>query len=545
MSESADHLTTGFLLNGRYIVERELGRGGVGIVYLARDDQLHSRPVVVKVLLEESYRDEWIKTKFRQEMEALSRLDHPGIVNLLDTGELPEGRPFLVMQYVEGVLLRSLMRPEGMDMERVALLSRQIGDALTAAHDRGVLHRDLKPENIMIQSPGRGEQAKIIDFGLAKVFNSRVAESTSIPNVAGSFSYMAPEQLMARPVSAASDTYSFGVIVYEMLTGRRPHNPDSMFQLLDMLRAGVRVRPRDLRPSLPETADSVILKALSFEPADRQEQAAEFGQQIEHALLHADASSPQTVETARIADQPAHPAWLRKAAAWLSVVLLFTGVLFLARASFFRFQGWPRFLSQPQVFLPSALCLTAAILAPLPGLFSGRRVFLLDRVFNGYGPARIAAVLAAAFLAAAAGARNPGRVIVGALLQGRPEVAACCVLRYSDPRGYRYTLQDTSYYRIRIQPDRFNKLSDYELRVTLPPELEFSDIYLDRGFHVQDPLALEPSATNDVLVLRQSGDSLQSASRDLVFTTKYRSTPASTRIQVRLQTPGDSISYAF
>src|SRR5262245_49593849 len=106
--------TPGFVLNGRYVVEQELGRGGVGVVYRALDQQLMSRKVVIKVLLENSYRDEWIRTKFRQEMEALSRIDHPGIVHLLDTGELTDGRMFLVIQFIEGTSLRGLIRPEGM-----------------------------------------------------------------------------------------------------------------------------------------------------------------------------------------------------------------------------------------------------------------------------------------------------------------------------------------------------------------------------------------------------------------------------------------------
>ena len=171
----------GEVLNERYLIQNELKRGGMGVVYLARDQQLHSRPVVVKVLLDDAYQSEYIVQKFSQEVEALSRINHPGIVGIIDAGELPNGKPFIVMQYVEGVTLRSVMNPEGMNLERAAELLRQIGRALTAAHNRGIFHRDLKPDNIMLQDLGHGEeQIKIIDFGIAKVKDSVVAPSTSL-----------------------------------------------------------------------------------------------------------------------------------------------------------------------------------------------------------------------------------------------------------------------------------------------------------------------------------------------------------------------------
>lgn len=523
-------------------MERELGRGGVGIVYLAHDEQLHSRPVVIKVLLEESYRDEWIKTKFRQEMEALSRLDHPGIVQLLDTGELLDGRPYLVMQYVEGVLLRSLIRPEGMDVDRAAALIKQIGDALSAAHGHGVLHRDLKPENIMIQSPGGGEQIKIIDFGLAKVFNSRVAESTSIPNVAGSFSYMSPEQLMARPVSAASDVYAFAVIAYEMLTGRRPYNPESLFQLLDMLRSGVRVKPRDLRPSLPQFVDAVMLNALAYDPAARISAADDLGRQLHDALLNPD-SVPPLLETQRVSGLTQAPHAGIRIAAWLSITLAGCTLLLVGREMFHRFQSWPYFLTRPAIWIPTVLWLVAAIVAPAWGVLRGSRAFLLDRLFGGYRPAHVGLVLAGSALMLLPFIRN-SRVITAELVHGNPETKKCCALKYSDPRGYRYTFQENSYYHIRIEPDRFNLLTNYRIRITLPPELEFADIYSDKTFPSGLSLNLEPSSTNDILRLQNEGDDF-SAARDILFTTKYRTAPSAARIRVELNTPGDSLSYDF
>ncbi len=268
----------GQTINARYVIQKELKRGGMGVVYLARDQQLHSRPVVIKVLLDDAFQSEYVVQKFRQEVEALSRVDHPGIVGIIDSGELPNGRPFIAMQYVEGVTLRSLITPEGMNLERGAEIIKQIGRALSAAHKRGILHRDLKPENIMLQDLGHGEeQVKIIDFGIAKVKSSVVAPSTSLNLSPGTVAYMAPEQLNGRPITAATDIFALGTIVYEMFTGRKPFNPETGFELLQMQQSGVRIKPGDLRPSLPAEAQEIILKALNFNPADRYDEPREFG----------------------------------------------------------------------------------------------------------------------------------------------------------------------------------------------------------------------------------------------------------------------------
>ena len=153
-----DEPAIGPMLGGRYLVKRKLGHGGFGVVYLASDEKMLSRPVVVKVLHEGEVKNEWTVRKFKQEIEALARIDHPSIVGIFDVGELPDGKPFIVMQYVDGFSLRKVITPEGTDFWRAANIIRQIGRALTAAHERGILHRDLKPENIMIQTLGDGEE---------------------------------------------------------------------------------------------------------------------------------------------------------------------------------------------------------------------------------------------------------------------------------------------------------------------------------------------------------------------------------------------------
>src|SRR5256712_7248210 len=271
----------GQMLDGRYLIEKELGRGGIGAVYLARDRKLHDKPVVIKVLLEKSLQNSWVVQKFQQEKEALARVDHPGVVGILDTGELPDGKPYIVMQFIDGVTLRSQITQQGMPLDRAADIIKQIGRALGAAHDKGIFHRDLKPENIMLQSYGAGEeQVKIIDFGIAKLKDSIIAPSTMTGATAGTVSYMAPEQLSGRPVSAATDIFAMGAIAYELATGRRPFNPETGFELLEMQRAGVRVSPGDLRPAVATGANEVILRALSFEAQQRFTSARELGDSL-------------------------------------------------------------------------------------------------------------------------------------------------------------------------------------------------------------------------------------------------------------------------
>lgn len=255
----------------------------MSIVYLAQDLQLLSKRVVVKVLLKETSQDPWIRQKFQQEMEAMARIDHPGVVGVLDTGVTPEGNQFLVMQFVEGTTLREAIEPDGMNAGRAAVIIRQIGQALASAHAKGVWHRDLKPENIMLQSLGGEEHVKLIDFGIAGIQNSQfTGEKTQ---VAGTLAYMAPEQLTGQSC-AASDTYALGVVAYEMLTGKTPGTQ------------------RQLRPDMSHAAERSILKAMSYRPELRHGEVREFSEELYQALTGDEPvrrpTLPGTVEIAHV-----------------------------------------------------------------------------------------------------------------------------------------------------------------------------------------------------------------------------------------------------
>jgi hypothetical protein len=383
----------GLLLKDRYLIERELGRGGIGVVYLARDQRLLSRPVVVKVLAanasDRAFSD-WFHKKFRQEMEALVRINHPGVVGVLDSGEMPDGKPFLVMQYVEGITLREVMPKTGMEFGHVARVARQIGHALSAAHGKGVCHRDLKPENVMLERPGSGEElVKLIDFGVARVDDSLVATSAERTWVAGTPAYMSPEQLRGRP-TIESDIYAFGALAYEMLTGRTPFNAETTVDLYELQRKGEFAPPRQLRRDLPQAAQTTILRALSFSSADRHPSAQAFGEELARALTGGAAAAvtaaaktdnrgtvvtqPQSRETSPNYTAVAEPAPARPAKLpWIVAAVV---TLVLAATIYFFYRNRPPASDQPATA-------TAAITAAERSL----EYWIMARKYRGPNPA--------------------------------------------------------------------------------------------------------------------------------------------------------------
>jgi predicted Ser/Thr protein kinase len=266
----------GQLVAGRYFVEREIGRGGIGVVYLAQDRQLHFRNVVLKFLHGGWEEHERVQVKFRQEIEALSRIHHPGVVGVLNVGHAEDGRSFLVMEYVEGATLRSLLAKGPIELSQVREIVRMVCDALDAAHQNGIFHRDLKPENIMIASSG---SVKLIDFGIAKVQNSGIDAETQTMTAIGTACYVAPEQLMGRS-ELRSDIYALGVVCYEMLTGNTPFHPETPFHLYELQRSTKVPPPSKTRRDVSKEINRAILRALSFRPELRQISAKEFANEF-------------------------------------------------------------------------------------------------------------------------------------------------------------------------------------------------------------------------------------------------------------------------
>lgn len=284
----------GVTVAGRYRITEPLGEGGFGNVYKARDLNMHDRPVVIKVPKERVLQSSWAKRKFQQEIEALAKIADPGVVGIFDKGELPDGRPFLVMEFVEGETLRQVLKAGRLPLSKQAEIVRQVGRSLSVAHSAGIIHRDLKPENIMLRHNAGGDlQVKVIDFGIAKVAGSSVTSSTETGLMAGTHGYMSPEQLLSKKVTPASDIYTLGIIAYEMATGCLPFNPETRAQLHELQRAGVKVGPKDLRPGLPAAADQIIRRALSYSPTERYRSARDFGDKLAQALTDDIGGNPE------------------------------------------------------------------------------------------------------------------------------------------------------------------------------------------------------------------------------------------------------------
>ena len=314
LNDLPSHPFPATMIDNRFEIISEIGRGGIGIAYLANDRGSQNRPVVIKALLEQPDPNEkqWVERHFREEIKALSRIDHPGIVKLVTSGEMPDGRPYIAMEFVEGTTLRSQIQPEvGLgEARRVANFISRLGQAISAAHDAGVYHRDLKPENILLCAKQTGEeneeQVKVIDFGISIVKDS-LDEKTRSTIAAGSIRYMAPEQLSGK-ATKLSDIYAMGLIAYEVITGRLPFNTEegsrliAAQRLVELQAAGVRVKARDLRPTISLAADEAILKALSYNPGKRFQRADDFGQELANALLQERQTDPreQSDESSRM-----------------------------------------------------------------------------------------------------------------------------------------------------------------------------------------------------------------------------------------------------
>ena len=299
-----DHVTAQTLLGGRYLVESELGRGGMATVFKGTDTVL-GRPVAVKVLSPQYSGDANFVTRFRREAQAAARLNHPNLVSVYDTGT-DDGTHFIVMEYVEAKTLADYLAGGGRIMpERSIEIAEAVCDALSVAHEHGIIHRDIKPANIMITSKG---DVKVTDFGIARVISGAdtLAQTAA---VLGTASYLSPEQAQSQPVDQRSDIYSLGVALYEMVTGRPPFSGDSPVMVASKHVLEQPTPPSKLNSDVSPELEAVIMKAMAKNPDNRYQDADEMKADLERARLgqgvQATPLLPESAQTQRIS--PAGP----------------------------------------------------------------------------------------------------------------------------------------------------------------------------------------------------------------------------------------------
>ncbi len=275
------------ILNERYVLESEIGRGGMGIVYKAKDTQL-SRTVAIKVLPAEFGHDKQFVERFRREVLNSAKLDHPNIVHVHDVGN-DGGTYYYVMQFIEGSDLHSeIKNTGGMPIGECARIINQVAQALDYAHQRGIVHRDIKPENILLDDQ---KNAHVVDFGIA-----RSVEGTRLTGgMIGTPAYMSPEQGRGEEVDGRSDQYALAIVAYEMLTGVTPFRSDMTqpWALVNMHISMSPPDPRQFRADIPEHICLALMRALSKVPSERYSSCDEFS----NTLL--EVSTPYTHRSSR------------------------------------------------------------------------------------------------------------------------------------------------------------------------------------------------------------------------------------------------------
>lgn len=274
----------GTLLQSRYRLDSELGRGGMGVVYRAHDTLL-DRPVAVKVVSDSKLGTEG-RARLLHEARAAARLNHPNIVSVYDAGE-SDSSPFIVMELVEGQTLRDV---SALSLAEALALARQICAALEHAHANGIIHRDLKPENVVV---AKSQTAKLMDFGLARAAGApRITEEGSL---VGTASYLAPELIAGDGPSLQSDLYALGVMLYELLAGRPPFGGDTLMAVLSQHLHAPVVPPSTYNPQIPPALDSLLLHLLSKQVENRPATAVEVREALER-LTSAEATAASVVE---------------------------------------------------------------------------------------------------------------------------------------------------------------------------------------------------------------------------------------------------------
>ncbi len=272
---------------GRYVLLHRLGAGGFGEVYLGRQESPVRRLVAVK-LLRDPLASAEARSRFRAEQQAIAALDHPGIAGMLESGELPDGRPWFSMPFVAGIPITDHARSAGLDPRARVRLVIQACDAIEHAHRRGVIHRDLKPANILVDDQAGAPRVRVIDFGVAKLVDESfrgAATTTTEGAMVGTPEYMSPEQAESAPPDTRGDVFSIGVVLHELLSGRLPRGSEALRAggragVAAAIRANAPPPPSASAPGIDRDLDAVALAACAADPRERHQSVAELREDL-------------------------------------------------------------------------------------------------------------------------------------------------------------------------------------------------------------------------------------------------------------------------
>ncbi|MFO0557651.1 MAG: protein kinase [Polyangiales bacterium] len=263
-------LAAGTLLAGKYEIRRRLGSGGMGAVYEARHARMNKR-VAVKVIHPQFAKNAEAVGRFLREAEAAARIRHPNVIDVVDIDERHDP-PFMVLEYLEGRSLATVLeRDQKLSVGATAALMLPVLNAVAAAHEAGIVHRDLKPENIFIARAGDGSiRPVVLDFGVAKIEASAIQGLTQTNAMVGTVVYMSPEQARdSKRVDAKSDQYTLGVILYECVTGVRPCDGDTLYNVLSAIVEAKYIPLRERAPSVAAAFEAIVTRAMSLDPSQR------------------------------------------------------------------------------------------------------------------------------------------------------------------------------------------------------------------------------------------------------------------------------------
>ncbi len=324
MTDARPSLIMGTLLGGRYRIERPLGAGAMGSVYSAVQDGL-GRKVAIKVLHGNLAADRDAVARFQREAQSAAALGHPNIVQVIDFLWPQNEPPFLVMEQLEGRPLAEAIRAAGkVDSMRIGRIARQVASALEAAHGAGIVHRDIKPDNIfLVDVPGLGETAKVLDFGIAKLTRPTDAQLTGDNTMLGSPAYMAPEQARGGPLDHRADIFSLGSTIYVALSGKLPFDASSLNALLFAITEQAPVPIAQLAPGTDPRIAAVVERAMQKDPRARFQSAAEMRVALEAIAANAPvpgsiSSAPPGQSAAAYSAPPAPSTWNNGAHATIS-----------------------------------------------------------------------------------------------------------------------------------------------------------------------------------------------------------------------------------